>query len=246
MKSPIFLNLFIAAIICLAIACNKDNNNKKQMNCLLKSLSETRTGGNTTWDFTYNNAGKLASITTTSAAGVTVKDLTYTGNTIIGIAKLGGVFQMKDSVTLDTRGRILNMKRVFDLAGTVWENIALEFNGDVLSKVHKSNSFAPTPVTRIATYANGNLVSLANSTSTTTYEYFPENAQVGDFMNLVPGMIDWGLGLYPHQSLFKSSSSGGSTTTSAVYEKNADGLIVKSTVMAGGNQLNYTFQYDCK
>ena len=245
MKSLTSFHVFLTAIICLAIACNKDKSNKRQVDCRLKSFSESRTGGTTTWDFTYNNEGRIASITTSSSGGVIVKDLTYTGNTIIGIAKAGGAFQIKDSVTLDTRGRILNMKRFYDLAGTVWENIGLEFNGDVLSKVHKSNSAAPTPVTRNATYANGNLVSLVNAASTTTYDYFPENTLVGDFMNLVPGMADWGIGLYPHQSLFKSSSSGASTTT-ATYEKNADGLIVKSTVMTGGNELKYSFQYDCK
>jgi len=57
----------------------------------------------------------------------------------------------------------------YDLSGTIWENIALEFNGDVLSKVHKSSSSAPAPVTRVATYSNGSLVSLVNSTSTVTY-----------------------------------------------------------------------------
>lgn len=242
MKHLNFPQLCIIALVVFALACKKDKNRNAQPNCRLKTVSLTRTGGNTIWDFIYNNVGKVVSITTTNSAGMAVKEFNYTGSTIIALSKLAGAIYGRDSVTLDAAGRVINYRR-FSTNGD-WENTVLEYNGDILSKVYRSSIYNPVPDTRVATYNNGNLVSLVSTTNTATFEYFPEKTQVGDYLNLNSGMLDIGMGIYPHQSLFKNSSSGGSTTT-AVYEKNADGLIVKATVFAAGSELKYDYQYDC-
>jgi len=142
-------------------------------------------------------------------------------------------------MVLDTKGRPVNIRR-FSTALTNWENYGFTYNGDELATYTKSSNSNPNIEPRIATYANGDLVKLESSTISTSYEYYPDKVQVGDFLNVL-AIIDYGFILYPQQHLLKSSSNGVNT----VYQMNSDGLIVKANVTTGGNDLVWAYQYEC-
>lgn len=236
----VLLVLITAGSVFSACKKDKNNNNGKKPDCRLKSVTLDRTGGGSSWDFKYGSDGKVISITLTNGAGVTVKDFTYTGNTILAISTNNGAIAKRDSITVDAKGRATNIRN-YGTSGS-WENYAYEYNGDELSQLIQTSSLS-VPKTSAATYSNGNLVSLVSPYNTVTYEYFPEETQVADYLTL-RSFTDYGFATYPHKSLMKSLSSGGSTTT-VTYEKNADGLINKSTAIAAGTELKYSFEYEC-
>jgi YD repeat-containing protein len=229
MKTARSALLVLIAISYIFFGCKKDNKGKKP-DCRLKIFTETRSGNTATWVLNYNTEGKISSINLTNAGSVTTTEFTYMGNTILSITMSGATIYNRDSTTLDSGGRLLNTRRYFNTAGITWENTAYEYNGDELSKLYITYS-AFAPQTKIATYSNGNLITLQSSVgSANTYDYLPEATQVGDYLNL-RGFLDYGLIVYPHKNLMKSITNSGSTTT-VTYEKNSDGLIVKATVVS--------------
>ena len=238
--------LALAVLIVLIhtfFACKKDkNNNGKKPDCRLKAYIEDRPGNPGTWEFTYNSDGKVSSIKLTYSGGVTIAEFTYTGNTILTIAKNSGQTMYEDSITLDSKGRPANTRRYYNGTRTSWENTAFEYNVDDLSKLTNTNSSSGIQ-TKTATYSNGNLIALQSPTNTATYEYFPEETQVADYLN-VSGYLNYGFGIYPHKNLVKSLSSGGSTT-SFTYEKNGDGLIIKGKAITAGVEVKMSYEYEC-
>jgi hypothetical protein len=230
--------IFLAIVICFAFSCKKNKEDKKP-SCRLKSVTEVRTTGNSTWDFTYNNEGKISVIKLTHSGGTTIKEFTYTGSTIIAIATTSTGFLRKDSITLNANGRPTNVRVYYNEAGTSWENTAYEYNGNEISKHQKSSSAAPSPTTLTATYANGNMIKLGNN----NYEFYNDKNQAGDFLNTL-GIVEYGLSLYSNQNLTKSITNGSSVST-IVYEKNADDLIIKTDFANSAGSFTWTYQYEC-
>lgn len=224
------------------ISCKKDSDTKPT--CRIITMTETTSSGSTIYNITYNNDGKISTLNR-SGSSVTNKVFNYSGNTIIITSTDGsGTFSGRDSITIDGRGKPLNIRQFSDQAGTSWSNFSFEYNGDDLLKFHQTSNSSSTPITNVATYSNGNMTSLQSTSSVATLEYFTDkNVQPGDYLE-ISSLVQYGVTIYPHKKLLKTISSG-SSITNFNYEMNPDGMISKVTATSASSVSTLTYQYQC-
>jgi hypothetical protein len=244
MKTQGTIAVFCALLILCSTfsSCKKDNDKKAA--CKIVTVTQTSSGSTGIINITYNNDGKISTVNTSSSSGTSSKVFTYSGNTI-NIVSTNGPSTSRDSVTLNANGRASNIRSFNDMTGTTWSNQSFEYNGNELLKVHQTDNTSSTPETTVATYTNGNLVTLTSPSSTTTIEYFTDkNTQPGDYLELAY-LINYGVGLFPHKNLLKTIDGGGGSVTNFNYEFDADGKITKVTATGGGSITTLTYQYTC-
>jgi len=229
----------ICALVLVIASCKK--NADKKPDCKIVTLTDVYNTTTTIYNVSYNNDGKISTLTTGSSLSV----FTYAGNTIIINKTNGGSFSERDSVTVDNNGKALNIRQYYDQAATNWDNTIYDYdgNGDLL-KSEETSSSSSTPQTTLFTVTNGNLVSIQTPTYTTTLEYFTDKqAQAGDYLGVV-GLVNYGVDLYPHRNMGKSVTSG-TTVTNLNYDVNTDGLVSKLTATSGSTIESIAYQYQC-
>ncbi len=242
MKTQGTIFLFCAAVL-LVSACKKDGDDKKAA-CRIVTVSQSSSGTPNVINITYNNDGKISTLSTSSGSSSTSKVYTYSGNTII-INATSGSFSSRDSVTLNAQGRASNIRQFSDLTGNNWTNYRFEYNGNDLLKYHQTSDGDATEETTTATYSNGNMVGLQSSSSNTTLEYFTDKkVQPGDYLELAM-LIQYGVSVYPHKNLLKTIDSGTGSITNFNYEFDAEGNITKVIATAGSSTTTLTYQYQC-
>lgn len=224
------------------ISCKK--NNDKKASCRIVTVAQTSPSSNVIQNLTYNNEGRISTASTSGPNGGN-KVFTYNGNTVIAIStRHDNSFSGRDSITLDAKRRPLNIRTFFDEAGTNWTNSRFEYNGNDLQKIIQTEETNGSPETSVATYNNGNMVSLSNTTSVTTLEYFTDKkVQQGDYLE-VASLIQYGVSVYPHKNLLKTIASAG-TILNFNYEFNPDGTISRVTATTGGTVATLSYQYQC-
>lgn len=236
------LSFFAMAVICISLTFCKKSSGKNN-NCRIITITEVASGNTNIYNITYNDDGKIASLVTSGSQPFT-RSFTYSGNTILVDVTYAGAFFYRDSVTLNDRGHMTNLRRYFNTASTNWINRALEYNGDVLLKHHLTSSAMPNPITYIITTTNGNTTKELGPTDTITYDYWTGKKIQGDYLEFF-AVLEYGVNFYPHKNLFKSKDYGGGDLYNYSYEFDQDGLISTITSTHGSDTSTITYQYAC-
>jgi hypothetical protein len=241
-QKTIIILFFVLTFTSTINSCTKEGD--KTASCRIVTVSQSGPGPGTIQNLTYNNDGKISTLSATTGSSVINKVFNYSGNTIIVYSTNGsGAFNSRDSITLDSKGRPLNIRQYFNQAGTNWYNLNLEYNGDDLLRVQQSGPTGGT--TFLATYSNGNMVSLQSASSTVTFEYYTDKKiQPGDFLD-VTSLVQYGVRVYPQKNLIKTIDYGGGNISNFSYEMNSDGLISKATGTTASDVTTLTYQYKC-
>lgn len=233
--------LFIVSILLIGIGCKKESD--KNANCQIVAIVSS--AGNSNYTITYNEEGKVATI---DAPGPSPshKDFAYDGNTIYIVSlDKDGHFQQKDSITIDSKGKPLNIRTMYTTDGSKWQNNSFEYNGEDFKSSAQTTNSNPTPVTTTATYSNGNPLSLVTNGNSSVLDFYTDKkVQKGDYLE-VASLLQYGISIYPHKNLVKMIASGGGATNFA-YEFNADGLITKVTATSGTQVSILLYTYECK
>jgi hypothetical protein len=234
--------LVCCTVIMLISSCKK--NSDKRTTCRIVTVTQSSSGTSSAINITYNNDGKISTLNTSSSGTSTSKVFTYSGNTII-INTASGTFTSRDSVTLDAKGRALNIRQFSDLTGNNWTNLRFEYNGNDLLKYHQTSDDDATEETTVAASSNGNMVGIQSSSSNTTLEYFTDKkVQPGDYLEIAT-LIQYGVSIYPHKNLVKTIDGGSGNITNFNYEFDADGRITKLIGTGGSSSTTLTYQYQC-
>jgi hypothetical protein len=235
--------LIIISLLAFVLSCKKEND--KTSSCLITSLIQAGTNGNQVFNLTYNDEGKVATIDQVSGLA-THKDFSYQGNTIYVISlDKDGHFTQKDSITIDDKGRPLNIRQFMTADGSVYTNIIFEYNGDDLVKHVQTSYPGSSTSTTTFTYQNGNPVTLSSGNASSILDFYTDKKlQKGDYLE-VASLIQYGISIYPHKNLVKMIASGGSITN-LVYEYNSDGLISKLTATSGNDITLLNYGYECR
>ena len=118
-----------------------------------------------------------------SAAVSVTRVFTYFGNTIMVNGTKAGAFHSPDSITLDDRGRPLNLRQFYQEDRSDWSNIAFTYNGDDLLTMKQSTDQSTNPVTSLVACSNGNMVCQQLNGNIVMLEYFlDKKVQPGDFL----------------------------------------------------------------
>jgi hypothetical protein len=231
----------VVVLFVVGMGCKKDND--KAATCQITSVVSS--GGNFNYTITYNDEGKVAIIDAASS-NPTQMDFSYNGSTVYIITlDKDGHFSKKDSITIDSKGKPLNIRTMYAADGSIWENNSFEYNGDDLKSFSRTTNSDATPTTTTATYSNGNPVALVTSGSTSVLEFYTDKkVQKGDYLEIA-SLIQHGISIYPHKNLVKTIAGGG-TATNFAYEFNSDGLITKVTATSGTQVSILLYTYECK
>jgi hypothetical protein len=235
--------LMILSLLVLVLACKKESD--KASTCKMTTVTQVGTNGNQAFTITYNDEGKVATIDQTMGTA-THKDFSYDGNTmyVISLDK-DGHFTQKDSITLDAKGRPLNIRSFLNIDQSYWYNYTFEYNGDDLAKTVQTNHEGTNLGITTLIYSNGNptSVSVGNSSSILDY-YTDKKVQKGDYLEFA-SLLQYGLSIYPHKNLVKTLASSGSVIN-FTYEFNSDGLISKVTASTTTMVTVLTYGYECQ
>ncbi len=240
-----FTNLLILPAILMGtlhfISCKKDD--IKNNSCRIVTITEESGSGSAlVHNITYNNDGKISTLQSSGTSN-TNKVFNYTGNTIIVTTSGNNNPPRKDSITLNSQGRPVNIRQYF--SGTNFDNYVFEYDGSgELLKNQKLSNGSATPETTIYTNQNGNIVSIKSPFSTVNLEYFNnKSVQQGDYLDIL-SFISYSVSIYPHKNLVKSIVSG-NTITNYDYEFDSEGLITKVTATGSSGGGTLTYQYQC-
>jgi hypothetical protein len=234
---------FAIALICLTLnSCKKSTD--KNASCRIVTATQVLGANTSIFNITYNNEGKISTLVATGSLDIS-KVFTYSGNTIIINSTNGGAFQRRDSVTLNDKGKPLNIRQYTNVGGTTWTNYAMEYNGDILLKYHETTQAAGAPKTVTITTTSGNATVVQVAGTTINLEYHTDkNVQRGDYLEFA-ALVEYGVNIYPHKNLIKTVDTGGGSITNYNYEFNSDGLISKVIGTSGASSTTITYQYQC-
>lgn len=236
--------LTVVFITCFTLTnCKKENNGKN--NCRLVSTTDVFSSGTVTTSITYDNDGRISTANLSGSLSIS-RVFTYNGNTIVINATKAGAFYARDSVTLDGRGRPLNLRQYYNEGRTDWSNIVFEYNGDDLLKMQRTTEDASTTANYLAAYSNGNMVGQLYDGQVSTYEYYTDKkVQPADFLQLTM-LLQFGVPMYPQKNLLKSMKYNNGTIVNYNYTINDNGQITKLTVTGGSSVSTITCQYECE
>jgi hypothetical protein len=242
MNTRSFIACCAMALICLTLnSCKKSGD--KNANCRIVTAHQVVGSIDYVINITYNNAGKISTLASTGSVTVS-KVFTYSGNTVIINITNAGAFQGRDSITLNDKGKVTNIRQYKNVAGTVWTNYAMEYGGDVLLKYYESTN-ASAPKTITVTITNGNTTKVVDGATTINLEYWTDkNVQRGDYLE-ISALLEYGVNLYPHKNLIKTLDTGGGNIINYNYDFDERGLISKITATSGANSSTLDYQYQC-
>lgn len=244
-RNTFFKFLYAAIFTGAVFSCTKEVD--KTSNCRIVSMTSVNSTGTTIYTLTYNNDGKISTLST-SGSLVLSKIFTYIGNTVIANSTTGSgssASTTRDSITVDGRGRPLNIRRYYNQSRTSWTNSSLEYSGDDLLRIVNTFDNSSAPSISTCTSSNSNLLSILDpSGATTTFEYYTdEEIQPGDFLEIL-GLTEYGVSIYPHKNLTKTFAIG-TSIINFNYEKNSDGMITVGNATGGSGVSRITYQYEC-
>jgi YD repeat-containing protein len=228
--------LLLAGIFAFTIfnSCKKNESASKK-NCRI--ITVTSPSG-IVYNFTYNADGKLS----TSTYGNYVVNFIYAGNGIVATTNFNGVFNKKQTITLNSKGLATNIKMEPGPSGQTWGNLQYEYNGEQLIKITYTSSVADTPEVWVYNWTNGNVSSmLINGKLWVEYEYYADKIiQTGD-INSLSQFVEGYEGVR-NKNLMKLSKYVSGTKIYFNYSFDNDGKII--TAVSDGGQ-NLTYQYQC-
>jgi hypothetical protein len=226
----------------LMLSCSKKGD--KNAGCRIVTAMHVTAFGNTIYTLTYSDEDKLSGLAATGGA-VFNKAFSYNGNTtIVNTTNETGDFMSRDSITVNDKGRVVNMRNFITQNGSEWINYSFTYSGDDLVAVEQTRQPAEPPVSGVGNSLNGNLLSLSSATASTIFEYYlDKKVQQGDYLDFSL-VLQFGAGIYPHKNLIKTISTG-ATITNFTYEFNSDGLISKVAINNGSTIQTVTYQYKC-
>jgi hypothetical protein len=235
-----------AITICLAFctaftSCKKDTEivTPPVPNCKITVISITSGPVDIVYAIAYNEDGSKNTVTT----GNVVTTFSYSGNTVIENETVAGAFSSKAIVTLNGAGFTVNRHTETNPSGTVWQNLAYEYNGTELSKSTFSSSALPTSVTTY-TWTGGNVTSITANGSLSTLEYYSDKLTIpGDYFQLAQILTSGTI--YKTRNALKSLTSG-PIVVGFVYTYGADGKIGQLKMTSGGTESIYAYTYLCK
>lgn len=229
-------------------ACEKEKEGDKKPDCRIGTITEVNQRGKIVTLLAYNSNGKIATIDILEGNNEsTSKVFTYTGNTItVNVTRTSGgsITITRDSITVDDKGRPLNIRFFIRSNGTRWTNNRIVYNGDELARTEITTESSSTPQVSTPTYVNGNLVSSTAPWGNSTLEYYTDKElQQGDYLEMT-NLLTYGISIGPSKNLVKNLTIG-STNADFNYDMNSQGLISKVTVISGGRATTLTYHYIC-
>jgi YD repeat-containing protein len=215
-------------------ACKKNATDVKK-NCRIITVSAP---SGIVYNFTYNNDGRLS---TTTYGNYSVNYI-YSGNSTLATTNYNGIFNKKETITLNSKGLGANVKMEPGPSGEIWANLLYEYNGEQLIKRTFTSSAAGTPEILVYTWTNGNVSSIfINGKLFVEYEYDTDKTtQTGEINNLFQ-FIE-GYEIIRNKNLTKLSKYSSGAKNNFTYSFDSGGKII-TAISDGG--LNFTYQYQC-
>lgn len=242
MKELLRYSVLAALAITTAASCKKKDDSPT---CRIITATDVYTNSGTTTtstlNYTYNNDGQISTLTLSDGTTTTQKIYNYNGNTIIVNSTQGGSFSGRDSVTLNSNGRVTNFRHFSNSSGTNWYNFSYEFdgNGALLKSIYTLSS-GGSPSTTTFTSSNGDL---ATGSDGSVYGYYTDKPyQQGDYFYFI-FLINYGAEIVKNAHLLKSITTSGSIRN-CTYDF-TDGRISKMTVTGTSSIDVVTYQYQC-
>ena len=227
--------MFSTLLFC---ACKKSNSDGKN-NCRIITVSYP---GGIAYNFTYNADNKLSTVT----YGNYATSFAYNGNSIVSTTLYSGVFNKKETITLNANGLAANVKLEPGPSGQTWGNLLYEYNGEQLIKRTFTSSSAGTPEVLTYNWTNGNNTSLyINGSLFNNYEYYTDKeAQTGD-ISIIQQFVK-GYQSIKNKNLTKTTIYSNGSKENYTYSFDDAGKIAAATSQFGATIQNYNYQYQCK
>jgi hypothetical protein len=170
---------------------------------------------------------------------------TYNQNHATVVATSNGAFFQKVIYTLNAAGLTTNTWFTEDSTGTVWHNLAYEYNGQEITRSIVTSSSGGGPTITTYTWVNGNVSQSVDYLGlVTTYAYYPELSRLGDYYATIP--LNAPGHIIRNKNLLKTIIPNNSSVTpiNVSYEFDADGKIISRTTINNTTSTNY-FGYEC-
>lgn len=241
-KTMIGCTVLSAAMLTTAVSCKKKDDSPT---CRMTTATSVSGTDSYVYSLTYNNDGKISTITTVGGGTTTSKVFTYAGNTInIAEKNNSGTVTYNYVVTLNSAGNISSIVQTAPGSSNTYTlTAAYDGNGN-LTSITSQSSGSSAYVTN-TTYSGGDLVSYsAGGSNSGTLEYYSDkDFQDGDYFK-TQQMLQYGALYIVNKHLVKAQTSG-SNITNYSYEF-TDGRVSKLTSSAsGGSVSTVTYQYTC-
>lgn len=223
-----FFGIVIVIIFCYG--CKKDSNDITNTCRLISVITPS---ANDTFHISYNNEGKINSVTFKTI----VSNFFYSGNTTTITKVINGLYSGRTVVTNNANGLAINVKTEFNAAGTEWTNTTYEYNGEELFRSTSTHSGGGEPSVTAYAWINHNLVSMTTGSTTEIMEYYTDKpSQEGDYFSLLDFLQ--GYDIYRTKNLLKSIYGEELT-----YEFRAD---KKISSFSSNSVIAIRYDYECK
>ncbi|HSZ31656.1 MAG TPA: DUF4595 domain-containing protein [Puia sp.] len=244
MKKLILSLPVIACLFVLTPSCSKKSSGgSAASSCQIITILDSSSSGNTIFNLTYNNNGKVSTIQNTSVTNPTTEVFTYSGNDIlITTTGTGNVFVSSDSIVTNSAGLITFSQLVDASSDTTVYTFTYDGNNDLLKQTSQTNS--GTISTSTFTYTNGDLTSSSDGTNTTTYSYTNSKpSENGDYIHIFQ-LFNYGGQAIKTAHLIQSLTAG-STVDNFNYTFDSSGKITSLTLTSGAVVETVSYQYQC-
>ena len=194
------------------------------------------------YNFTYTVDGKLRTVTYGNYATI----FEYYPNHVVSTTFYSGIFNKKETITLNSTGLATNVRLEPGPSGETWGNFIYEYNGEQLIKRTFTSSTAGTPTVLVYNWTNGNNSSqYIDGKLFIQYEYYTDNGiQTGELNYLKQQFIN-GYEVLRNKNLTKVSTYSTGSKEYFTYAFDAAGKITTATFQAGTTIINYNYQYQC-
>jgi hypothetical protein len=239
MKKVLFFSAFLVLFVVFEPSCSKKNSSAPA--CQLITIQDVNGSNNTTFNITYNNLGKISTLSTVSGTSTTSKVFTYSGDVVLITTSYSGSSNpTTDSIVINSAGLIASDQY---RSGSDETLTTYTYSGKQLLKSIVQNNSDPA-VTTTYTFTNGDLTGSTDGTNSTTYSYNTSKATAqGDYFQLVQ-LITYGASfvINSHQLIGYQS---GSTIENINYTYDNTGKVTGITGTAGSNVETISLQYSC-
>lgn len=246
--------LTLTAIICLALSfqsCKKDKDSDSNPTppakvCRLAAATiTTPSGSGTTYSFSYNNDEKISQIILSGSPLVTAT-FTYSGNAINVVRKSGATITSKIVITTNAAGLILHSEDRDLNTDTVDSYSDYEYtNSGELTKVTQ-NYGSSEPNISNCSYSNGNLVTLSNSGTVSSFDYYTDQSfRIGDYLRFLQ-FIDTGNAFFIVNKNLVKSQTDGDYISNFNYTFDTDNNITQLDIINGAEITSVAFQQICE
>lgn len=240
----LILSLPVIACLCVVMpSCKKSGGGSAASSCQIITILDSSSSGNTTYNLTYNNNGKVSTIQNTSVSNPSTEVFTYSGNNIlITTTGAGNVFVSADSIVTNNAGLITFSQTVDASSDTTVYTFTYDGNNNLLKSTYQYNS--GTISTNTYTYTSGDLTSSSDGTNTTTYTYINSKpSENGDYIHIFQ-LFNYGGQAIRTAHLIQGVTAG-STVDNFTYTFDSSGKITALTLTSGAVVETVSYQYQC-